>query len=50
MLRELSSIGIDEIACLIDFGLSVEAVIESLDYLVRLHDLCGNAPTVPQTI
>lgn len=38
MVRELSAIGISEIACLIDFGVDDEKVIDGLEYLNRLKE------------
>ncbi|PRX64214.1 natural product biosynthesis luciferase-like monooxygenase protein [Nonomuraea fuscirosea] len=37
-VRRLAAIGVDEIACLIDFGLETSAVLGSLDQLGRLLD------------
>lgn len=39
MVERLKSIGVDEVACLIDFGIDVDSVLESLDHLVVLRDL-----------
>lgn len=36
--RALQAIGVDEIACLIDFGIDLEATMASLDHLNRLKD------------
>jgi acyl carrier protein len=36
MIDRLSKIGVDEIACLIDFGVAVDAVMKSLDYLTAI--------------
>jgi phthiocerol/phenolphthiocerol synthesis type-I polyketide synthase E len=44
MIKELQSIGVDEVACFIDFGLDVDTVLEGLGYLSVLKDLC-----VPRT-
>jgi natural product biosynthesis luciferase-like monooxygenase protein len=35
-VRKLEAIGVDEIACLVDFGVEFDAVIDSLKYLVDL--------------
>ncbi|HET9959839.1 MAG TPA: MupA/Atu3671 family FMN-dependent luciferase-like monooxygenase, partial [Polyangiaceae bacterium] len=40
-LERLSEIGIDEIACLIDFGVDEEQVLNSLPHLARLHQLAN---------
>ncbi|HSD48170.1 MAG TPA: MupA/Atu3671 family FMN-dependent luciferase-like monooxygenase [Pyrinomonadaceae bacterium] len=39
MIERLKEIGVDEVACLIDFGVEVDSVLESLDHLVVLQDL-----------
>ena len=39
MVERLKAIGVDEVACLIDFGIDVDAVLESLEHLVVLRDL-----------
>jgi len=39
MVERLKAIGVDEVACLIDFGIDVDSVLESLDHLVVLRDL-----------
>ena len=39
MIERLQSIGVDEVACLIDFGVEVDAVLESLEHLVVLREL-----------
>lgn len=38
IIRQLSSIGVDEAACLVDFGVEAEAVLESLSYLNELRE------------
>jgi natural product biosynthesis luciferase-like monooxygenase protein len=38
IIRRLRAIGVNEIACLIDFGVAVESVMESLHYLKLLKD------------
>jgi natural product biosynthesis luciferase-like monooxygenase protein len=40
-VHKLESIGVDEIACLIDFGVPTEKVLEGLAYLAALHDQCS---------
>ncbi len=40
-LTALSEVGVDEIACLIDFGVEEERVLESLTQLARLRELCS---------
>ncbi|MER5641439.1 MupA/Atu3671 family FMN-dependent luciferase-like monooxygenase [Kitasatospora sp. NPDC002227] len=39
MVERLREIGVDEIACLIDFGLPAERVLAGLDHLGRLREL-----------
>jgi len=36
LIRRLTAVGVDEIACLIDFGLDVSTVMEGLEHLVAL--------------
>ncbi|MBX9602038.1 MAG: LLM class flavin-dependent oxidoreductase [Bryobacteraceae bacterium] len=38
MVAQLQSLGVDEIACLIDFGVPIEKVVESLEKLRELKD------------
>lgn len=49
LIRRLSSIGVDEIACLLDFGVAAEQVLESLPHLKRLQELsaCKQAESQP---
>jgi natural product biosynthesis luciferase-like monooxygenase protein len=37
LIRRLKSIGVNEVACLLDFGLAAEAVMDGLPYLDRLR-------------
>ena len=39
MIERLKAIGVDEVACLIDFGIDVDSVLESLEHLVVLREL-----------
>jgi natural product biosynthesis luciferase-like monooxygenase protein len=39
MVERLKAIGVDEVACLIDFGIDVDSVLESLEHLAVLRDL-----------
>jgi acyl carrier protein len=41
LVERLSAIGIDEIACLIDFGVPTDLVLEHLPHLDRLRRLCS---------
>ncbi|HET8842748.1 MAG TPA: MupA/Atu3671 family FMN-dependent luciferase-like monooxygenase, partial [Ktedonobacteraceae bacterium] len=42
LVEKLKSIGVDEIACLIDFGVDSEAVLESLSYLNDVKNRSNN--------
>jgi natural product biosynthesis luciferase-like monooxygenase protein len=44
MIERLQAIGVDEVACLIDFGIDVDSVLESLEDLVVLRELSNRAP------
>ncbi len=44
MIEHLQSVGVDEVACFIDFGVDVDTVLEGLRYLSVLKDL-----SVPRT-
>ena len=41
MVRRLEAIGVDEVACLIDFGVPREDVLRSLRYLAELNRRTG---------
>jgi natural product biosynthesis luciferase-like monooxygenase protein len=41
VVTRLAELGVDEIACLIDFGLPTDEVLNGLTYLKRLRDVCG---------
>ena len=43
MIDTLKSIGVDEVACLIDFGVEADAVLESLEQLNTLRELSNTA-------
>lgn len=38
MIQQLQEIGVDEVACLIDFGLAPELVLEGLEHLAKVQD------------
>jgi phthiocerol/phenolphthiocerol synthesis type-I polyketide synthase D len=40
LLEQLASIGVDEVACLLDFGPGTEEILASLPHLNRLRELC----------
>jgi natural product biosynthesis luciferase-like monooxygenase protein len=42
MIERLNSIGVDEVACLIDFGVDVESALAALPRLNRLRQLSNN--------
>jgi natural product biosynthesis luciferase-like monooxygenase protein len=44
MIEDLKAIGVDEVACLIDFGIDVETTLRALNDLNRLREL-SNAPS-----
>ncbi len=39
MVNQLQAIGVDEVACLIDFGVGTDTVLASLESLQQLHEL-----------
>ncbi|MFD0119951.1 MupA/Atu3671 family FMN-dependent luciferase-like monooxygenase [Streptomyces virginiae] len=41
VVARLAELGVDEIACLIDFGLPTDEVMTGLTYLKQLQDACG---------
>jgi natural product biosynthesis luciferase-like monooxygenase protein/FkbM family methyltransferase len=43
-VRDLQAIGVDEIACLIDFGIETDAVLESLERLASLREASQPRP------
>lgn len=43
MIERLKAIGVDEVACLIDFGIDVDWVLDSLEHLAVLRDLSNSA-------
>jgi phthiocerol/phenolphthiocerol synthesis type-I polyketide synthase E len=45
MIERLKSIGVNEVACLIDFGVDVESTLEGLVHLNALKQLCQTIPT-----
>jgi alkanesulfonate monooxygenase SsuD/methylene tetrahydromethanopterin reductase-like flavin-dependent oxidoreductase (luciferase family) len=42
LIEELVDIGVDEVACLIDFGLPVETVLKGLEHLNILRERYAN--------
>src|SRR5262249_1175151 len=40
MVDRLQAIGVDEVACLIDFGVDVDSVLSALHHLTELKELC----------
>lgn len=47
MIETLREIGVDEVACLIDFGVDDDLVLSSLEHLKTLSTLCNSTPTTP---
>ena len=43
--ERLRSIGVDEVACLIDFGVDTPLVLEGLEKLDELRRISGTAPS-----
>ena len=48
MVNDLKEIGVDEIACLIDFGLDTDLILSNLDYLNQLITLANQSQVVNQ--
>ncbi|HZT81110.1 MAG TPA: MupA/Atu3671 family FMN-dependent luciferase-like monooxygenase [Gemmataceae bacterium] len=44
LVEELAKVGVDEVACLIDFGPSPDAIRASLPHLCRLKERCAAGP------
>jgi natural product biosynthesis luciferase-like monooxygenase protein len=44
MIERLRGIGVDEVACLIDFGVDAEAVLAGLELLCRVRDVSQTPP------
>lgn len=38
MLKQLAHAGVDEVACLVDFGVAADQVVDGFQHLARLHD------------
>lgn len=49
VVRKLRAVGVDEIACQMDFGLDIDVVLQSLPHLNRLKDLAENMSEVPRS-
>ena len=45
LVEELRGLGVDELACLIDFGVDADVVLDHLPYLKELMELAGPAAT-----
>jgi len=43
ILQELQAIGVDDVACLVDFGMPTEQVLSGLDHLAQLRELARAA-------
>lgn len=48
LVNKLRALGIDELACLIDFGIETETVLANLPHLNRLRELASVAKPAPQ--
>ncbi len=44
MVHRLKAIGIDELACLIDFGVAASTALQHLEYLNRLREVAADVP------
>ncbi|WAL96998.1 MupA/Atu3671 family FMN-dependent luciferase-like monooxygenase [Streptomyces sp. Je 1-369] len=42
-VRRLTELGVDEVACLVDFGLPTDEVLSGLTHLQHLRDACGTS-------
>ena len=49
LVQRLSDIGVDELACFIDFGVEVNAVLEGLRHLHNLKQLSETPRIAPLT-
>jgi len=49
MIERLKAIGVNEVACLIDFGVDVDSTLESLMHLKALKQLCQTASADSRT-
>ena len=50
MIDRLKVLGVDEVACLIDFGVETDAVLASLDLLRALKERCNARPAMAPTV
>ena len=52
VVEQLQSIGVDEIGCFVDFGISGESVMASLPHVAALRERCAAAPVpaAPKTL
>jgi natural product biosynthesis luciferase-like monooxygenase protein len=48
LVHKLAEIGVDEIACLIDFGVEVETALNSLSHLATLTERCRKEALYPE--
>ncbi|MFL6199525.1 MAG: MupA/Atu3671 family FMN-dependent luciferase-like monooxygenase [Thermoanaerobaculia bacterium] len=49
-IGELQSIGVDEVACLVDFGIAHDAVLEALELLADVLDAARSRPVEVETL
>ncbi len=47
MINDLKSIGVSEVACLVDFGIDQETVLQNLEHLDTLRRLANNSEATP---
>ncbi|MEV0232242.1 MupA/Atu3671 family FMN-dependent luciferase-like monooxygenase [Nonomuraea sp. NPDC050786] len=50
VVARLAELGVDEVACLIDFGLPTDEVLSGLTYLKQLNDVCGAGDADHRTV
>ncbi|MBZ4402304.1 LLM class flavin-dependent oxidoreductase [Myxococcus sp. AS-1-15] len=50
LIDRLRELGVDEVACLIDFGMDVDATLAGLETLNALKERCTRPPSAPEDI
>ncbi|KAM3100403.1 MupA/Atu3671 family FMN-dependent luciferase-like monooxygenase [Phormidesmis sp. 146-12] len=43
LIQQLEQLGVDEVACLLDFGLAANQILDHLPHLTRLKEVCSGA-------
>jgi natural product biosynthesis luciferase-like monooxygenase protein len=49
MIERLQGIGVDEVACLIDFGVETDTVLDGLRHLNELREMCAGRPDAAES-